>query len=70
MPKITHMTYADLIDYFGSQGAAARALGLSQPSVCEWQEKGIPLPRQAQYQLITRGKLKADLPEPAAERAA
>lgn len=70
MPKIDAMTYADLINFYGSQGAAARALGLAQSSVWEWQEKGVPLPRQAQYQLITRGKLKADLPEPTEERAA
>jgi hypothetical protein len=63
------MTYADLIKHFGSQGAAARALGLSQPSVCDWQEKGIPLPRQAQYEIITDGALKAELPV-ASERAA
>ncbi len=57
------MTYGDLIEHSGSQAAAARALGLKPPSVCEWQDKGIPLPRQAQYELLTDGKLKADRPE-------
>lgn len=53
------MTYADLIEHYGSQAAAARALGIKPPSVAEWKESGIPLPRQAQYELLTRGKLKA-----------
>ncbi len=56
------MTYNDLLQHFGSQGAIARAIGLSQPSVWEWQEKGVPLPRQAQFELITDGALKAERP--------
>lgn len=59
------MTYRELIEHFGTQAAAARALGIKPPSVDEWKEKGIPLPRQAQYELITNGKLKADRPETA-----
>ena len=65
------MTFDQLIRYFGTQKAAGAALGelgegggegLSQGSVAEWKEKGVPPPRQAQYELITRGKLKADRP--------
>ena len=56
------MTYDQLIEHYGSQAAAARALGLQPPSVYEWKEKGIPLPRQAQYELDTAGVLKADRP--------
>jgi len=53
------MDYAQLIKHFGSQAQAARALGLKPPSVSEWKKTGIPLPRQAQYEILTRGKLKA-----------
>lgn len=66
------MTFDQLIGYFGTQKAAGAALaelgegvngdGLSQGSVAEWKEKGIPGPRQAQYEIITRGRLKADRP--------
>lgn len=57
------MEYVELIEHFGSQAEAARALGLKPPSVSEWQHKGIPLPRQAQYEILTRGKLKAERPK-------
>lgn len=53
------MEYEDLIRHFGSQAEAARALGLKPPSVSEWKKKGVPHPRQAQYELLTKGKLKA-----------
>lgn len=56
------MTYAQLIKHYGSQAAAARALGIKPPSVAEWKESGIPLPRQAQYELLTGGMLRADRP--------
>jgi hypothetical protein len=56
------MTYAELMDFFKTQKAAAEAIGLKQPSVAEWKESGIPEPRQAQYELVTHGKLKADRP--------
>lgn len=54
------MNYADLFKHFGSQGAIARAAGLSQPSVWEWQHKGVPEARQLEFQKITGGALKAD----------
>ena len=56
------MTYADLIAHYGSQAAAARAIGIKPPSVAEWKDDGIPLPRQAQYELVTDGALKAERP--------
>jgi hypothetical protein len=72
------MTYDELIDYYGTQRAAGDALkeldhkGVSQPSVAEWKDNGIPPPRQAQYEILTGGKLKAERPEPrpAPEQAA
>ena len=54
------MTYADLIKHFGSQGEIARAVGLSQPSVWEWQHAGVPEVRQYQFEVLTKGKLKAE----------
>ena len=54
------MTYDQLIEFFDTQQAAADAIGIKQPSVAEWKEKGIPIPRQAQYELATSGALKAD----------
>jgi len=38
------VTYEELIAYYGTQKAAADALGLSQPSLDGW-KKGIPPPR-------------------------
>lgn len=63
------MTYQELIQHYGSQAAAARAISIKPPSLAEWKEKGIPLPRQAQYELDSAGVLKADRPA-AEERAA
>lgn len=61
------MTYEELINHFGSQKAAGEALGafgesekVSQPSVSDWKAKGIPHARQAQYEILTGGKLRAD----------
>ncbi len=56
------MTYQELIDFYGTQAKAAEALGLKQPSVAGWQKEGVPAPRQAQYELLTDGRLKADRP--------
>ncbi len=56
------MTYDQLIEYFGTQQAAADAIGIKQPSVAEWKENGIPIPRQAQYELATDGNLRAERP--------
>lgn len=62
------MTYTQLISHYITQQAAGEALklidgkGVAQPTVAGWKERGIPHPRQAQYELLTRGKLKADRP--------
>lgn len=67
MPIMMPMTYEDLIRHYGTQKAAGEALGafgpgeaVKQSSVAEWKEKGIPTPRQAQYELLTDGELKAE----------
>ena len=53
------MTYAELIDYYGSQVEASRALRLSPPSVWAWKDSTIPYDRQCQIQVETKGALKA-----------
>lgn len=59
------MTFDELIGHYGTQRAAGEALGglgdkVNQSSVAEWKEKGIPPARQAQYEILTKGKLKAE----------
>lgn len=55
------MNYDQSIKFFGTQSEMARALGVEPPSVCEW-KNGIPITRQYQIELATKGKLKADIP--------
>lgn len=54
------MNIDQLIRFYGTQEKAASALGIKQPSVAQWKKHGIPLPRQAQYQIITNGVLVMD----------
>ena len=57
------MTVEELISYFGSVSATARALGVKDPSVSEWRVSGVvPELRQYQAELATGGHLKADKP--------
>ena len=62
MPQeVSYMTTDELINHFGTQQKAAKAIGISQPSVAGWIKAGsIPLPRQYQIQVITGGALQAD----------
>jgi hypothetical protein len=58
------MSPADLIEFYGSQKAAAKALGVSFKTVSMWRRRGfIPNGRQYQVQLVTLGRLVAD-PKP------
>ena len=52
------MTLDQVVKHFGSQAAAARALGIKQPAVAQWR-KGVPKLRQLQIQVVTAGKLQA-----------
>lgn len=52
------MTLHDAISHFGSKARLARALGIQRASVQEWSE--IPIDRQCQIEVITRGRLIAD----------
>lgn len=64
------MTHDELIRHYGTQKAAGEALkafdgvGAAQSTVAEWKVKGIPAPRQAQYELLTGGALRADRAQP------
>jgi hypothetical protein len=53
------MKKEDVIKYFGTQTAAAKALGCSQSRISEW-GKYPPIGRQYQIELLTQGKLKAE----------
>jgi transcriptional repressor of cell division inhibition gene dicB len=53
------MDTKSVYEYFGTQTAIARALGVSNPSVCNWGDKPPPL-RQLQIERITLGKLRAE----------
>ena len=53
----------EIVSYYGTQVKAAAALGVDQSSISNWCTAGkVPLVRQYQVQLATRGKLKADKP--------
>lgn len=57
------MTPTELITYFETQAAAARALGCAQSTLSEWVTDGcIPEGRQYQIELATKGALIADKP--------
>lgn len=57
------MTPVELVTFFRTQAASARALGCAQSTIAEWVSDGaIPESRQYQVQLATRGQLKADKP--------
>ena len=54
------MKKSEAVKYFGSQQEIADRLGIGKAAVSLWPENGIPIPRQAQLQLESNGKLKAD----------
>jgi DNA-binding transcriptional regulator YdaS (Cro superfamily) len=54
------MKFNQLIDHFGSQVAAADALGVTQPTLSNWKKRGrIPHLQQLRIEHVTRGKLRA-----------
>lgn len=55
------MTLKDLIKQYGSQAAAARQLKMHRQRVSRWAD-GIPLDAQIEIELMTKGRLKANLP--------
>lgn len=58
------MTYDDLIAHYGTPAAAAAARGLDRQRVFGWKQRNrIPLEEQVEYEVVTEGKLRADLPD-------
>lgn len=54
------MKFDQLITHFGSQVAAADALGVTQPTLSNWKKRGrIPHLQQLRIEHVTKGKLKA-----------
>lgn len=54
------MQFDKLIKHFGSQVAAATALGVTQPTLSNWKKRGsIPHLQQLRIEHVTKGKLKA-----------
>lgn len=56
------MDMNDLRKHFGTQAAAAAAIGKSKQVVSAWNRNGIPLGRQYEIQVLTGGRLRADGP--------
>jgi DNA-binding transcriptional regulator YdaS (Cro superfamily) len=49
-----------VIEHFGGVAATARALGVSQPAVCQWLLNGVLPPRRAiEVEEMTHGHFKA-----------
>jgi DNA-binding transcriptional regulator Cro len=58
------MTYADLIAHYGTPSAAAAARGIDRQRVNGWRIRDrIPIEDQIEYEVLTNGALRADLPE-------
>lgn len=55
------MTPEIVVRHFGTQVKAAKALGITQPSVSNWLSRGaVPPLQQFRIEKLTRGKLKAE----------
>ncbi len=55
------MNFDKLIAHFGSQVAAADAIGVTQPTLSNWKKRGnIPHLQQLRIEHATKGKLKAE----------
>jgi len=51
--------YSLLMEFYGTQPAAGKAVGVSRQVVWSWRKNGIPLSRALEYERITGKKLKA-----------
>jgi len=59
------MTKTDAINHFGTQASLARALGIHRAAINGWGDQ-VPLGRQYQLEVLTKGALKADRQPPVA----
>ena len=54
------MSPSEVVAHFGTQSAAAKAIGISQPSVAMWVKRGrVPLFQQLRLQYATQKALTA-----------
>ena len=58
------MTYDQLVSYYGSGAAAAAAIDTDRQRVHGWKVSGsIPIEVQIEYEVESKGALRADLPK-------
>ena len=58
------MTYDELIAHYGTPSAAAAARGIDRQRVFGWKNRDrIPTDDQLEYEVLSAGALRADLPE-------
>lgn len=57
------MKKSEIIEYFDNLSILARSLEIAPQAIYKWSEDSVPMLRQIQIQKLTRGKLKADMPE-------
>lgn len=58
------MTYDDIIEHYGSEAKAAAARGIDRQRVHGWKKRPrVPTDDQIEYEVLTSGELKADLPQ-------
>lgn len=63
------MKLSEAVAHFGTEAELARKLGIKPQAVYQWGDK-VPMRRQYQIQLMTKGKLKADSDHPTASTSA
>lgn len=57
------MTFNQIITHWGGVEAARKALGLSRQTLYNWRDKGVPLAAQVNVEVLSAGKLRANLPQ-------
>jgi hypothetical protein len=58
------MNWTQIEDFYGSQAAAAEAIGASLQRIHNYAKRGrVPLETQVLFEAVSDGALKADLPE-------
>lgn len=57
------MEIRDLMNYYNckTRRRLSEKMGFSEVTLWKWEKKGIPPRTQATFEVITKGKLKADL---------